>query len=153
DRLISVQSVVIDPEDRLWIVDTGSIEFGPTSPGGPKLVAVDLATNQVRKIISFPQEVVLNSSYINAVRFDLRRGPEGAAFLTDSAAKGPNGLIVVDIASGRSWRRLNDHPSTKAEVGMLALVEGRPVMERQSDMPPRPVTMGSDGIAISHDGS
>ncbi len=29
DRLISVQSVVVDPIDRLWIVDTGSIEFGP----------------------------------------------------------------------------------------------------------------------------
>ena len=36
---------------------------------------------------------------------------------------------------------------------MLALVEGRPVMERPPGGPPKPVTMGSDGIAISHDGS
>jgi hypothetical protein len=30
------------------------------------------------------------------VRFDLRRGKAGLAFITDSASKGPNGLIVVD---------------------------------------------------------
>src|SRR5207248_8397046 len=38
DRLISVQSVVVDPKNRLWLVDTGSVMFGRTSPGGPKLV-------------------------------------------------------------------------------------------------------------------
>ena len=31
DRLVSVQSVVVDPDDRLWLLDTGSIEFGPTA--------------------------------------------------------------------------------------------------------------------------
>lgn len=152
-RLISVQSVVVDPSDRLWAVDTGSIEFGPTTPGGPKLVCIDLATNRVSGIIPFPPGVVLPTSYINDVRFDLRRGEAGFAFLTDSSDKGPNGIIVVDLASGRSWRRLHDHPTTKADPAMLALVEGRPVMERPPGGPPRPVTMGSDGIAIAHDGS
>jgi sugar lactone lactonase YvrE len=153
DRLISVQSVVVDPRDRLWIVDTGSIEFGPTSPGGPKLVGVDLETNKVFKTITFPPEVALPTSYLNDVRFDLRRGEAGYAFVTDSSDKGPNGLIVVDLASGRSWRRLHDHPTTKADAAMLALVEGRPVMERPPGGRPKPVTMGSDGIAIAHDGS
>ena len=153
DRLISVQSVVVDPMDRLWIVDTGSIEFGPTSPGGPKLVGVDLGTNKVFRAITFPEDVALPTSYPNDVRFDLRRGEAGYAFLTDSASKGPNGLIVVDLATGKSWRRLHDHPSTKADPAMLALVEGRQVMERPPGGRPKPVTMGSDGIAISHDGS
>ena len=114
-HLISVQSVVVDPSDRLWAVDTGSIEFGPTSPGGPKLVCIDLESNKVSRIIPFPPEVVLPTSYINDVRFDLRRGEAGYAFLTDSSDKGPNGIIVVDLASGRSWRRLHDHPTTKAD--------------------------------------
>src|SRR5271170_6486204 len=36
EKLISVQSVVVDPSgERLWILDTGSIQFGPTKPGGP----------------------------------------------------------------------------------------------------------------------
>ena len=97
--------------------------------------------------------MALPTSYLNDVRFDLRRGEAGFAFLTDSSAKGPNGIIVVDLASGQSWRRLHDHPTTKADPAMLALVEGRPVMERPPGGPPKPVTMGSDGIAISHDGS
>src|SRR6185503_20930732 len=37
-RLVSVQSVVVDPEDRLWILDTGSPGFAPPQPGGAKLV-------------------------------------------------------------------------------------------------------------------
>ena len=110
-----MQSVVVDPSDRLWAVDTGSIEFGPTSPGGPKLVGIDLKSNRVSRTIPFPPDVVLPTSYINDVRFDLRRGEAGYAFLTDSSDKGPNGIIVVDLASGRSWRRLHDHPSTKAD--------------------------------------
>src|SRR6202522_4203539 len=42
DALVSVQSIVVDPADRLWILDTGSPMFEPPSPGGPKLVAVHL---------------------------------------------------------------------------------------------------------------
>src|SRR5215213_825238 len=35
--LVSVQSVVVDPAGRLWLLDTGSIEMQPTVGGGPKL--------------------------------------------------------------------------------------------------------------------
>ncbi len=105
------------------------------------------------KTIVFPQNVAFSTSYLNDVRFDLRRGEAGYAFLTDSASKGPNGLIVVDLATGNSWRRLNNHPTTKANPAMLALVEGRQLMERMPGKPAKPLMMGSDGIAISHDGS
>jgi sugar lactone lactonase YvrE len=152
DHLISVQSVVIDPLDRLWIVDTGSIEFGPTSPGGPKLVGVDLTTDKVFKKITFPVDVALPTSYLNDVRFDLRRGEAGHAFLTDSSGPGPNGIIVVDLASGKSWRRLHDRASTRPEPGFLPLVEGRPLRETKPSGEVKPVSLGSDGIAIGHDG-
>ncbi len=152
EQLISVQSVVVDPLDRLWIVDTGSIEFGPTSPGGPKLVGVDLASDKVFKTITFPPDVALATSYLNDVRFDLRRGEAGYAFLTDSSGEGPNGIVVVDLASGKSWRRLHNHVSTRAEAGFLPLVEGRPVRETKPSGAVKPLSMGSDGIAIGHDG-
>jgi sugar lactone lactonase YvrE len=152
DCLVSVQSVVVDPRDRLWILDTGSIAFGPTSPGGPKLVGVDLGTNRIFRKILFPRDVALKTTYLNDIRFDLRRGDAGLAFITDSADKGPNGIIVVDLASGKSWRKLHDHPSTKADKRMLPVVEGRPLLNRPPDQPPSRLTMGSDGIAISSDG-
>nr|WP_322710862.1 L-dopachrome tautomerase-related protein [Nostoc sp. ChiSLP03a]MDZ8212005.1 L-dopachrome tautomerase-related protein [Nostoc sp. ChiSLP03a] len=150
--LVSVQSVVVDPLDRLWIVDTGSIEFAPTSYGGPKLIGVDLKQNRIFQTILFPQEVALPTTYLNDVRFDLRRGKSGMAFITDSSDKGANGIIVVDLASGKSWRRLNDHPSTKAEPNFLPSVEGQPLMSRPANQPPNYIKLGSDGIAISADG-
>jgi sugar lactone lactonase YvrE len=154
--LVSVQSVVVDPSDRLWILDTGSPLFRPTSYGGPKLVCVDLDRNKILKKILFTQNVALPTTYLNDVRFDLRRGSEGTAFITDSAQKGPNGIIVVDLATGDSWRRLHDHPSTKAEKiqTFLPIVEGRPFLEQQPDgSVNQGAGMGSDGIAISSDGS
>jgi sugar lactone lactonase YvrE len=150
--LVSVQSVVVDPADRLWILDTGSIQFGPIIPGGAKLVGVDLATNKVFKTIAFPPEVALKTTYLNDVRFDLRKGKAGVAYITDSSGNGPNGLIVVDLDSGKSRRRLHDHPSTKADRNFQPIVEGRPLLSRPKGGKPAHMTIGADGLAISHDG-
>jgi sugar lactone lactonase YvrE len=153
DKLVSVQSVVVDPSGaRLWILDTGSIGFGTTSFGGPKLIAVDISTDKIVKKIIFPADVALPTTYLNDVRFDLHRGAEGMAFITDSTSSGPNGIIVVDLASGKSWRRLNDHPSTKPDPEFVPVVEGEILQLRIPGQPPARFAVGSDGIAISPDG-
>jgi sugar lactone lactonase YvrE len=153
DTLVSVQSVVVDPRDRLWMLDTGSIELGPPSAGGPKLVMVDLAKNTVEKKIVFTPDVALPTTYLNDVRFDLRRGKEGYAFITDSSKKlGSNAIVVVDLATGKAKRRLHGHPSVTAEPMFLPLVEGKVVETRKAGEAPQPISMGSDGIAISGDG-
>jgi len=156
EAFVSVQSIVVDPADRLWVLDTGSPLFQPTKIGGPKLVCIDLGTDTVVQTIVFPRETALETTYLNDVRFDLRRGEAGIAYITDSADSGENGIIVVDLATEDSWRRLRDHASTKAEVppDLLLMVEGRPFLEQESaDAEPQPVAMGSDGIAISADGA
>lgn len=69
-----------------------------------ELVCVDLEINKVVKKIFFPQDVALPSTYLNDVRFDLRYGKGGQreiAFITDSSQQGPNGIIVVDLESGK----------------------------------------------------
>jgi sugar lactone lactonase YvrE len=86
------------------------------------------------------------------VRFDLRRGAQGMAFLTDSTSNGPNGIIVVDLASGKSWRRLHDHPTTKPDPSFVPVVEGEILQIRLPGKPPAKFAVGSDGIAISPDG-
>ena len=43
-------------------------------------------------------------------------------------------------------------PSTKAEPGFLPIVESRPLYDRPEPGTVKPLKMGSDGIAISHDG-
>jgi sugar lactone lactonase YvrE len=153
DKLVSVQSVVVDPTGkRLWILDTGSIGFGPVKPGGAKLIEVDLNTNQIVKRIIFPADVAFPTSYVNDVRFDLHRGAEGMAFITDSSSTGANGIIVVDLASGVSWRRLNDHASTKPDAEFIPVVEGEILQVLLPGHPPARFAVGSDGIAISPDG-
>jgi sugar lactone lactonase YvrE len=114
-------------------------------------MGVDLKTNRVFKTIMFPPNVALKTTYLNDIRFDLRRGKAGMAFITDSSSKGPNGIIVMDLASGQSWRRLHDHPSTKAENNFVPIVEGPPgwpLMARKPGQPPKAISMGSDGIAM-----
>jgi sugar lactone lactonase YvrE len=152
ETFVSVQSVVVDPRHRLWVLDTGSVKFAPVAPGGAKLVGIDLATNRIVKTIHFPVDVALPTTYLNDVRFDLRKGGDGVAYITDSSDQGPNGIIVVDLATGHSRRRLHDHPSTKAEPNFLPFVEGQPVMRRRRGQPPQHIAMGSDGIAIGSDG-
>lgn len=150
--LLSVQSVVVGPNDQLWILDTGRIEHQPAPEKGPKLVSVDLRTDKILKTITFPRDVALPTTYLNDVRFAPHRGAAGMAFITDSSEKGPNAIIVVDLASGKSWRRLNNHLSTRAEPGFLPFVEGRPLKRRPAGGKPDFISVGADGLAMGSEG-
>ncbi|MFQ6147085.1 L-dopachrome tautomerase-related protein [Streptomyces seoulensis] len=149
-HFLGVQSVVIDAAERLWVVDTGRVEWADAPYGGPKLVAIDLTTNKVVRTIVLPASVAGPRSFVNDVRFDLTRG---YAYLTDATPDGPNGLIVVHLASGESWRRLNDDPSTLPARDFVPVIEGRPMLNRpDSSSAGTPIGIGSDGIALSPDG-
>src|ERR1700712_2387114 len=167
-HFVSVQSVVVDPADRLWVLDTGAPLLKNIVPGGPKLVCIDLKTNKVIKTILLPPETAGMNSYMNDVRFDLTVGESGSqdpqtmigsrpaadpkvpakdpshptaerspgqgdggndihgtAYITDSSSQGPNAIIVVDLATGKSMRRLNQHSSVLGEDGFLMFAEGR----------------------------
>ena len=143
-----MQSVAVDDQDRLWILDTGSINMGPPKPHAPKLICVDLKTDLIARTIAFKDDVALSTTYLNDVRFDTQRG---IGFITDSSASGANGIIVVDLNSGDAWRRLNNHPSTKAEPNFTPVVEGEPLMAREPGQKPAYLKIGSDGIALSTD--
>lgn len=149
NRYVCVQSVVVDPKDRLWILDPAAPGLQDTLPNGPKLVQVDLRTNRAVRTYRFPESVVGGLSYLNDVRFDLTRGKAGYAFITDSSTRGANGIVVLDLASGQSWRRLNDHPTTKADKSLNLVVEGERLLMRKKFGNPTKPTIGSDGIAIA----
>ncbi|MCJ1474320.1 hypothetical protein MMC13_002978 [Lambiella insularis] len=160
--LVGVQSVVIDPADRLWILDTGraSTPNGTlvlATYGGPKLIGVNLTTNSVFQTIVFPSTVAYPDSYLNDVRFDLRinttSSGQGVAYITDSSNEGRNGLVVVDLGTGESWRHLNNIPQVHAEFQNIPYVWGEVVY--QIPGPGLPIgynSFGADGIALSADG-
>lgn len=139
---------------REWLIDTGSINLMPVvATDAPKLIAIDLATNRIVKTIKFAPDVVLPTTYLNDIRFDLRKGADGTAYITDSSDKGPNAIIAVDLATGNSRRLLNGHKSVTAEPLFTATVEGKDLKRRQPGQPPMHIRLGADGIAISADGS
>jgi sugar lactone lactonase YvrE len=140
DQLISVQSVIIDPEGYLWLLDTGAPSFSPyVVGGGPKLVRVDLARNEIDRVLPIDDTAMTPTTYLNDVRFDFSEGRY--AYITDSQAIGA--LIVVDLDTGDCWDRLRGHRSTQAQDQFRAVVEG---LVRDQ------YRVGADGIAISPDG-
>ena len=149
DHFISAQAIVFDDNDRLWVLDNGGFNFAPNLLGGPKLWAYDIATGKPVKKIAFPTDVAMKMTALNDVRFDLKRGPEGTAYITDS---GVGGIIVVDLATGQSHRYLDGHPSVLPVPGLNMTTEGEPFLMRKPTKEVAAPDFRSDGIALSPDG-
>lgn len=140
DHFVCVQAMLVDAENRLWILDPGSPGLQGVIEGGAKVFVVDLARDAVVRSYGFGPEVAPRDSYLNDLRVDLETG---TAYLTDS---GNGALVVLDLETGRSRRLLDDHPSTHAEDVEL-VVGGAPWLPGGE----RP-RVHADGIALSRDG-
>lgn len=141
ERFVCVQAVWVDSADHLWIVDPANPRFGGIVAGGPKLVEVDLATDQVVRVIRFDESVTHQASYLNDVRVDAERT---TAYLTDS---GTGAILVVDLATNTIARRLEHHPSVRAEA-VKPKIGGKP-WKTDAGVP----QIHSDGLALSKDGA
>lgn len=117
---VCVQSLYVDDNDFLWVLDTGKPGYlGKVIPGGAKLVGVDLKNDQIQKVIYFDEQIAPKKSYLNDVRINTQKQ---MAYITDS---GLEAIIVTNLQTGISRRLLADHPSTKAEPGYIPQIEGR----------------------------
>ena len=108
-HFVCVQSLIVDAQQRLWILDAGNPYFRGVLPGAARLILVDLDSGQVLRQYAFGEQSALPGSYLNDVRVDL---DHGVAYLTDSSQ---GALLVLDLDSGESRRLLEAHPSTQAE--------------------------------------
>ncbi len=152
-NLVSLQGLIVDAKDRLWILDTGTVDMKPVRPFSPKLVCIDTKTNAVAKTILLPPIVAPAGTYLNDLRIDGRRGTgEGIAYITDSGEKSPSGIICVDLKSGKSWRRLAGQPSTQPDPGFVGKPETGLLYKRPKPGQKASLRMAVDGIAISPDG-
>jgi hypothetical protein len=117
-HFVRINSQRIGPDGHLWAVDVGSPAFGEPVilPEGPKLVVIDINTNQVSKV--YPMgNVTLANSLLDDIRFN---PTTNKAYLTDA---GVPALIVLDLASGEARRFLEDDISTRGSMPVSA--EGR----------------------------
>ena len=143
NHFVCVQSVVADGHGNLWVVDPGAPGNEKILPGAPKLVKIDLAGDTVTKVIAVPEDVALQGTYLNDIRFS----PDGrTGYITDSGTRGA--IIVVDLETGRSFRALDGHPSTQLEKDVTVTLDGKPLRRPDGRQP----AFAADGIAISPDG-
>ena len=143
DHWVCVQSVVCDWRGNLWVLDPAAPATAAVVPNGPKLVQIDLATNEVVRVIGFDESIAPQGTYLNDVRFS----PAGRyAYITNSGPKGS--LIVVDLEDGSAWRVLDGHPTTQPEMDVVVHTDGKPL--RRPDG--RGALFAADSIALSRDG-
>ncbi|MBB3104760.1 SMP-30/gluconolactonase/LRE family protein [Azomonas macrocytogenes] len=139
-HFVSVNSLHVDrSENHLWVVDPATPNFGPSVEGGPKLVEINLATNQVLRVYPFSSQVAPRNSYLNDVRVLGRH-----AFVTES---GTGALLVLDRDSGQVRRLLADSALTKADPGIVPVVDGRPLTGADGKSP----QIHADQIELSAD--
>ncbi|MEJ2722535.1 MAG: L-dopachrome tautomerase-related protein [bacterium] len=134
-KFVCVQSVYVDANNRLWILDPANPLFGGVVEGGAKLIRVDLASNTTVKTYHFDPETAPRKSYLNDVRVETKTG---TAYMTDS---GLGAIVVLDLETGDTRRLLDDDPSTGAEKVQIT-IDGKPI----------PVVVHSDGIALDDRG-
>jgi sugar lactone lactonase YvrE len=135
DYLVCVQSVYIDKNNYLWILDTGLDVRQGIIEKGPKLLKVNLQTNQVEQKILVNPSAAPPMSYLNDIRVDTK---SDYAYITDS---GLGAIVVINLKTEEARRTLTEHSSTKAE-GITLTVEGKE-WNRQ---------IHSDGIALDGKG-
>ncbi|KZT18681.1 hypothetical protein NEOLEDRAFT_1079500 [Neolentinus lepideus HHB14362 ss-1] len=163
DHLVSVQSVVVDALDRVWALDTGrplldgSVLYATT--GGAKLVGFYQNGTRFANYV-LPPTTAYFDTYLNDVRFDLRPSTlpsgKGVAYITDSSNEGRNGIIVIDLGTGNSWRHLDSTPYTRGDPSFISTYDGmtfQPINQEPPAGTYSHLTTGSDGIALSADGA
>jgi len=143
DHFVCVQSVTIDPQGYLWVVDPAAPGNEFNLDGGPKILKIDLNGDKVVKVIRFDRTAVPQGSYLN----DIRVSPDGrTGYMTDSGVKGA--LIVVDLGTGKAQRVLDGHPSTQVDPSVKVQTDGKPLKRPDNRGP----MFAADGIALDPKG-
>lgn len=146
EHFVCVQSVWADENNLLWVLDPANPQregkYLGVVKGGAKLVAFDLTTGKEVKKYVFQEPVITPNSYLNDVRFDFTRQ---YAYMTDS---NEGAIVVLNLATGESYRRLANHYSTKSE-NLVIKIDSIVWRNPDGTLP----TVDSDGIALDRAGA
>lgn len=143
DHFVCVQSVTVDLQGFLWVLDPAAPGNKFNKPGGVKLLKFDLASDALVQSIVFDTAAAPQGTYLN----DVRVSPDGRfAYLTDSGQRGA--LLVVELSGGRVRRVLDGHPVTQPEADVVVHADGHEL--RKADG--RPTLFAADGIALDVEG-
>ncbi|MBL1222466.1 cupin domain-containing protein [Chryseobacterium sp. L7] len=124
--------VVIDKENRLWMIDMGQ-ELGTT-----RLWSIDLKKNKISEKIELPADIAPKGSFVQDVAIDEKNG---WAYLADIANPG---IIALNLKTKKA-RRFSGHSTLQSEdVDMI--IDGKVI-----DFGGKPSRVGVNPITLSDD--
>uniref|UniRef100_T1E2M1 Putative yellow salivary protein n=1 Tax=Psorophora albipes TaxID=869069 RepID=T1E2M1_9DIPT len=123
--IVSVFRIRIDECNRLWVLDTGKI--GDRRICLPKIVAFDLRTDQIIHQYQIPADQLLcDVSLLVSILVDVQDPPPiGSCSNTMVYAADVTGagLIVYDMARGKSWRVTNKLMNPNPDHGTFTIAD------------------------------
>lgn len=135
--------IVIDAQNRLWIIDHGN--WLP-EPQAPRLLAFDLTTGELLFRHVFDSTIAPAHGLAQDLAVDVERG---FVYIADSAGPNP-GIVTVEIATGRA-RAFRGHPSVRAE-NVDIMMDRRVLQFRRPDGTMGPARLAINPISLSADG-
>lgn len=141
EAFVQVNALHVFGDDTLWVVDQGAPDRKATLPGAQKVLQFDTRSGRLLRALRFDADILPEGACLN----DLRIGGS-RIYLTDS---GLGALVVHDLATGRTLRRLEAHPLLLQSEVQPMRGAGRRVLVDADGGRPR---VGCDFLEISPDG-
>lgn len=149
-KMISPLGMTVDANGQLWLLDEG-VRAGSKAKAKAALLHIDPKTNRIVRRYAFGAPAVRPDSHVNDVRVDLTHGSAGTAFVSDTSQTTHPALLVVDLASGKVRRILEETVSVSPVPGFVMEADGR--LGRYDAEHPTVPQGGVDGVALSADSS
>lgn len=151
DVLYTPHGVVIDSQDRLWVIDHGN--WLPEAQR-PRLLAFDINTRELLYRYDFDETEAPGQFPQGQFMQDLAVDAErGFVYIADSSSQSP-AIVMVDI-NQNTVRRFEGHPSLQTEDRVVVVVEGDVWTVTSPDgetfpagSPLNPITLSADGETL-----
>lgn len=140
----AVIGIQADSKGRVWILDMGSEDISP------KLLAWDTNTNSLHRMIYLPKEELVPNSFVQDFAVDEKHGK---IYIADMSRGGmidasEPAIIVVDLETGYTRRRLQSFPAFQPKRGEVMITEGTPTTFTDEEGTHHPLEIGLNPIAI-----
>lgn len=129
EAFVMVNAIHIFRDNTLWVVDQGERPGKVPAPGVEKLVQLDPTDGRILRVLRFSRRIMPARAQFN----DLRQHGD-LLFVTDS---GLGGVIIHDLATGRTLRRLSGQPVMRNDATHLHRGIGGRVLQDGAGVRPR----------------
>lgn len=102
DAFVQVNALHVFGDDTLWVVDQGAPDGKATLPGAQKVLQFDTRSGALLRALRFGEDILPAGARLHDLRIHGSR-----VYLTDA---GLGALVVHDLATGHTLRRLQAHP-------------------------------------------